>query len=150
MTDTAAIWLFGFVLLVATWAAWRWLFGADYSGGEWRLFAGVWLALALAAAVVTAHASTFAEREAYRAAHPRPPGATLLDRLPPCDGLGFSDPAPLWVARGDDVRMVHEQLDLCALVRRGAIQSVATREGLCVQLERLVFPLVSRAVCGVT
>lgn len=146
MSDAIALWL-GFAVVAGfAWRAWRWAFNGDWLGAFWL---GV-MVLGIALLLGTANAATWAEREAFARAHPRPPGATLLDRLPPCDGLGFSDPSPLWVPRGDDVRLVHEQLDLCALVRRGAIQSVATREALCAQLERLVFPLVSRAVCGVT
>lgn len=146
MSDATALWV-GFSVAVAfAWVAWRWAFDGDWLGAFWLgvLVAGICLLSA------TAHASTFAEREAYRLAHPRPPGATLLDRLPACEGLGYSDESPLWVPRGDDVRMVHEQLDLCALARRGALQSVATREALCAQIERLFFPLLKRAVCGVT
>lgn len=150
-----------FCVVSATWLGWR-AFAPDWMGAFWLS----WLVIAVGLAISLPKAAWaepwpdgkgWAEREAWVRAHPCPGvlagkrcrSHALIDTLPPCAGLGYSDETPLWVHQDKLAQMVTEQIHLCVLAQRGAIRSVGTRDALCGQLERLVFPLIRQVVCGV-
>lgn len=129
MSDITGLWICFLVVSAALWLLWRTVW-PDWMGAFWLAALVLALALFVTLPVVAA---------------PRPT-SHWVDLAPQCEGLEFA-PVRGWVDGADIGRLVSEQLDVCALHRRGPIRSVAAIQALCLQLAVMYFPMLNNRLC---